>query len=116
LANTGVLIFFIILPYLELLEGVQIEGYMVMLIISTCFIWLPLTMVAFLLKFNRMYIYAIIGGFAFFISDLLRDILTYFISTIIIFGITGGSIFIIGLITFINFIKKYPKQESEVSK
>ena len=108
--NTIILVILLILPYIGLLKGVRLEGYSSILIISALFIWLPLSIIAFFIKFNRLYIYAIIGGVSFFVSDLLRGYIPYLLSTSIVFGISGGIIFSIGLIIFLKFLKKYPRE------
>ena len=108
--NTSILVILLLLPYIGLFQGVRVEGYSFALIISTLFIWLPLSILAFFIKFNRLYIYAIIGGFAFFISEILREYIPYFLSSCIIFGVSGGIIFSIGLRIFLKFLKKYPKE------
>jgi hypothetical protein len=108
--NTSILVILLVLPYIGLFQGVSVEGYFFALIISTLFIWLPLSIIAFFIKFNRLYIYAIIGGVAFFISDTLRGYFPYLLSSFIVFGVSGGIIFAIGLRIFLKFLKKYPKE------
>ena len=108
--NTAILVILLLLPYIGLFHGVRVEGYFFALIISTLFIWLPLSILAFFIKFNRLYIYAIIGGVAFFISEILRDYIPDFLSSCIVFGVSGGIIFSIGLRIFLKFLKKYPKE------
>ena len=110
LINTSILVILLVLPYLGFFQGVSLEGYSFALIISTLFICLPLSVIAFFIKFNRLYIYAIIGGLAFFISDVLRDYVPYFLCSCFVFGVSGGMIFLIGLRTFLKFLKKYPKE------
>lgn len=111
LINTSILVILLALPYLGLFQGVSLEGYSFALIISILFICLPLSLIAFFIKFNRLYIYAIIGGVAFFISDILRDYIPYFLSACIVFGVSGGMIFLIGLRVFLKFLKENPKVE-----
>ena len=108
--NTSILVILLVLPYIGLFQGVSVEGYFFALTISTLFIWLPLSIIAFFIKFNRLYIYAIIGGVAFFISEILRDYIPDFLSSCIVFGVSGGIIFSIGLRIFLKFLKKYPKE------
>jgi hypothetical protein len=108
--NTTILIILLILPYTGLFQSVNFDGYITILLICTLFIWLPLSIIAFLIKFNRLYIYAIIGGLSFFVADLLRGYIPYLLSTSIVFGVSGGIIFSIGLIVFLRFLKKYPKE------
>ena len=108
--NTSILVILLVLPYTGLFQGISVGGLLFPLLISTVFIWFPLSLVAFFIKFNRMYVYAIIGGLAFFFSDVLRDFVPYLISSCIIFGISGGIILIIGLRIFLKFLKKYPKE------
>jgi hypothetical protein len=108
--NTTILVILLILPYTGLFQSVSFDGYITMLLISTLFIWLPLSIIAFLIKFNRLYIYAIIGGLSLFVADLLRSYIPYLLSTLIVFGVSGGIIFSIGLIVFFRFLKKYPKE------
>ena len=108
--NTSILVILLVLPYIGLFQGVSVEGYFFALTISTLFIWLPLSIIAFFIKFNRLYIYAIIGGVAFFISDTLRSYFPYLLSSFIVFGVSGGIIFAIGLRIFLKFLKKYPKE------
>lgn len=108
--NTSILVILLVLPYTGLFQGISLQGFFFPLIVSTVFIWLPFSLIAFFIKFNRMYIYAIIGGLAFFISDILRDYVPYLLSSCIIFGVSGGIIFLVGLRIFLKFLKKYPKE------
>jgi hypothetical protein len=99
----------IVLPLSGILGDLPIGNYSTALIIGFVVIWLPLSVLAFILKFSRLYIYAIMGGISFFLTEIFFPLVGEPLDTILSFGIIGGIIFIIGIIFLIKFIKKYPK-------
>lgn len=92
----------------------QIEGYMVMLLIGMFFIAVPFSAVAFFLKFKRLYVIAIMGGLGFFFGELLSPFIGFF-GDFIVFTAFGGIIIVAGLILFIKFLKKYPLPKEEMA-
>ncbi|MFX1495252.1 MAG: hypothetical protein ACFFBZ_13280 [Promethearchaeota archaeon] len=102
-----------ILTFFGLLEILAIWGSLTPLLIGLISYTFPFTIIAYFLQFNRLYIYALMGGFSFFISDVIYSILGSPLDSIIGFGVPGGIIVLIGLIFFIKFLRKYPKPKKD---
>jgi len=98
-----------ILTFFGLLEILAIGGSLTPLLIGLISYTFPFTIIAYFLEFNRLYIYALMGGFSFFISDVIYSILGSPLDSIIGFGVPGGIIVAVGLIFLIKFLRKYPK-------
>jgi len=98
---------FIILLVIGNTPGIHIEGILFVLIIGLFF--MPLFVIlAFLLKYPRLYFIGMLIWLAIFINELLYDFLDYRVRWLLSYGIIGGIIFFMGLAIFIRFLKKYP--------
>ena len=84
-----------------------------MLLIGLLFITLPFSLLAYFLQLKRLYLYAILGGFGLFTSELLQPIIGAPYHDIIPFGGMGLVITITGLIIFFKFLQKYSLKEDE---
>ncbi len=83
------------------------EGISFILIISLFFI--PLFFIlAYLMKFPRLYLIGMLIWVAILINELLYDLLNSTIRWFLSFGLIGIIIIFIGLVFFIKFLKKYP--------
>jgi hypothetical protein len=102
-----------ILTFFGLLDFLVLGGSLTPLLIGLIAYTFPFTIVAYFLEFNRLYIYALMGGFSFFISDIIYSILGSPLDSIIGFGVPGGIIVVVGLIFFIKFLRKYPKPKKD---
>lgn len=107
----GFIIFF--LTFFGLLEFLSLTGSLAPLIIGLVAITFPFTIIAYFLDFNRLYIYGLIGGLTFFMSDIIYSVLGSPLDSIIGFGVPGGIIIFIGLSFLIKFLRKYPKPKKE---
>ncbi|NVM37075.1 MAG: hypothetical protein HWN81_15870 [Candidatus Lokiarchaeota archaeon] len=104
---------FVILLVIGIGSGIHIEGFMFMLIIGLFF--LPIfAIIAYLMKYPRLYLIAILIWLAIFINELLYDPIDYRIRWLLSYGILGGIIFLMGLVIFIRFLKKYPLPKEEL--
>jgi hypothetical protein len=102
-----------ILTFFGLLEFLAIGGSLTPLLIGLISYTFPFTIIAYFLEFNRLYIYALMGGFSFFISDVIYSILGSPLDSIIGFGVPGGIMVAVGLIFLIKFLRKYPKPKKD---
>ena len=92
--------------------GIHVEGIMFILIIGLFII--PLfAIIAYLMKYLRLSIIGILIWLAIFINELLYDPIDYRFRWLLSYGIIGGIIFIMGLVIFIRFLKKYPLPKKE---
>ena len=103
----GVITFF--LTFFGLLEFLALGGSLTPLLIGLISFTIPFSIIAYFLGFNRLYIYSLVAGFSFFISELIFPILGSPLDSIIGIGIPGGIIVIIGLVYLYKFLHKYPK-------
>jgi hypothetical protein len=112
----GMMVVFTLITFIFTLLGVfqlQIPGFMVMLLIGVLFITLPFSIVAYFLQLKRLYLYALLGGFGLFTSELLVPILGAPYHDIITFGGIGLVISITGFTIFFKFLQKYPLKKEE---
>ncbi|MFX0177993.1 MAG: hypothetical protein ACFE85_17385 [Candidatus Hodarchaeota archaeon] len=111
--NTLILLVFFLLTIAGIFQNIQIDVIIFPIFIGVCFIWLPLSVVAYFLKYNRLFLYSLIGGLSFILSELLYPFLGFPLNDFLLFGISGGVIIIIGIVYFILFLKKYPLSKKE---
>ncbi|MFX1590990.1 MAG: hypothetical protein ACFFC1_22875 [Promethearchaeota archaeon] len=102
-----------ILTFFGLLDFLAIGGSLTPLLIGLIAYTFPFTIVAYFLEFNRLYIYALMGGFSFFLSDIIYSILGSPLDSILGFGVPGGIIVVIGLVFLIKFLRNYPKPKKD---
>ena len=108
-------IIFIILVVNGNLIGIHLEGILFILIIGLFF--MPLFVIlAFLLKYPRLYFIGMLIWLAIFINESIYDSLDYRFRWPISYGIPGAIIFFMGLIIFIRFLRRYPLPKKEVAK
>lgn len=92
---------------------IRLDAFTTMLIIGTLFMILPISVVAYFLQFDRLYIIAIMGGLGFSIVELLRPIVGSPLNSIFTFLSIGGIITTWGIVFFIRFIKEYPSPKKD---
>jgi len=108
-------IIFIILLGIGNINGIHLEGILFILIIGLFF--MPLFVIlAFLLKYPRLYFIGMLIWLAIFINELLYDVIDSRIRWSISYGIPGAIIFFMGLVIFIRFLRRYPLPKKEVAK
>jgi len=108
-------IIFIVLLGFGNTSGIHLEGILFILIIGLFF--MPLFMIlAFLLKYTRLYFIGMLIWLAIFINESIYDFLDYRFRWPISFGIPGAIIFFMGLIIFIRFLRTYPLPKEEVTQ
>lgn len=108
-------IIFIILLVSGNSPGIHIEGILFILIIGL-FIIPIFVIMAYLLKYPRLYFIGMLIWLAIFINELMYDFIDYRIRWPISYGIPGAIIFFMGLVTFIRFLRRYPLPKEEVAK
>lgn len=77
------------------------------------FLTVPLCFVAYFLQFNRLYVYALLWGCAFFLADISSLIVPIPFNFLFSYLTLGGMIIIMGTIYLIRFLKKYPLPKEE---
>ncbi|MFW9968813.1 MAG: hypothetical protein ACFFDF_01350 [Candidatus Odinarchaeota archaeon] len=95
-------------------SGIQVEGITFILIIG--FFFIPFfAIIAYLLKFPRLYFIGMLIWLAIFINELLYGLFDYRIRWLLSYGIMGSIILFIGLAIFIRFLKKNPIPRGEIA-
>jgi len=112
--NVGLTIIIFIFTLLGMFQ-LSLPGYMVMLVIGLLFITTPFSFIAYFIQLKRVYLYALLGGFGLFFSELLEPIFDAPFNGIPVFVPFGGMILVFGIIILINFLRKYPLTKREVS-
>jgi len=93
------------------LDQFFMPGLFTPLAIGLMGITVPLSGVSFYLQVPRFYIYALLGGFGFFFTELLYPLVGEPWDIVISYGSIGGIILIIGIGIFIRFLQKYPLEK-----
>jgi len=107
---------FIVILIIYLIRfSLRIPMYLYGLIVGLLFFTLPLSFVAYLLQFNRLYVIAILTGLSFFLDEIfaLLTIPGPF-DSLLAFGIISIIIISIGIVVFIQFLQKYPLPKEEI--
>ena len=102
-----------LLPIIGITSGVKIEGILFVLIIGLVFIIPPFTIIAYLLKYPRLYAIGVLIWMGIFINETLNRSIDYRIRWLFSFGITGTIILSMGIIIFVRFLKNYPLPKKE---
>ncbi|MHA2398560.1 MAG: hypothetical protein ACXADU_06690 [Promethearchaeota archaeon] len=107
----GVNIIFLFLP----LSGFELtlNPFISLLLIGIFFITLPLSVVAYFLDFDRLYLMAIMGGLGLSISELIRPVVGIPLHLVLTYCPIGGIIVVWGSIVLIRFIRKFPLPKNE---
>jgi len=104
--NTIILVIVVILTLNSVLQQIPLRGVALLLVLGLLFATLPLSIMAYLLQFPRLFVYGLLIGFGLSLAEILEFSLTVFLIGIIIL--------IVGLTYLIKFIRKYPRPEGEV--
>ena len=109
-------VFFVIVTWIALLLTVtrtvrirQFEGLLGALIVDLLFLTVSLSVMAYFLDFDRLYVYAVLYGMAYPFAEFLFPYVGTPLDGIIAFGFTGGIGLVTGLVYLIKFLQKYPK-------
>lgn len=94
-----------------LFKLLNIGGLIEPLVIGLLLITVPLSILAYFLEFHRLYIYAIFFGLGFFISELLYPFVGSPFDLFLSLGSVGIAVIFIGLIYFVQFLRKYPSSQ-----
>jgi hypothetical protein len=111
--NVGLTVIMFIFTLLGMFQ-LSLPGYMVMLVIGLLFLTTPFSFLAYFIQLKRIYLYALLGGFGLFFSELIDPILGAPLNDVLVFVPFGGMISIFGIIILIYFLKKYPLTKKEV--
>ena len=105
--NLLIALSFMFINMTDILALFHIEGLFQPFLIGILIITLPLTLLAFFLDFKRLYIYAIIMGMSFAITELLFSFVGEPYDALISFGSIGGGVTTIGLVLLARFLRRY---------
>jgi hypothetical protein len=111
--NVGLTVIMVIFTLLGIFQ-LNLPGYSVMLVIGLLFITTPFSLIAYFIQLKRVYLYALLGGFGLFFSELLYPLLGDPFNDILVFIPFGGMILLFGIIILIKFLQKYSTLKKEV--
>ena len=107
LINTMILVFVLILTINSVLQQLPLHGVSLLLVLGLVFATLPLSILAYIIEFPRLFLYGLLIGFGLSLAEILE-----FFNVVLLIGIV---IFIVGLTYLVKFLRKYPLQEGEVT-
>ena len=111
--NVGLTVIMLIFTLVGFFQ-VSLPGFLVMLVIGLLFITTPFSIIAYFIQLKRVYLYALLGGFGLFFSELLSPILSAPFNDILVFVPFGGIILTFGIIILLKFLRKYSSAQKEV--
>ena len=111
--NVGLTVIMLIFTLVGFFQ-VSLPGFLVMLVIGLLFITTPFSIIAYFIQLKRVYLYALLGGFGLFFSELLSPILAAPFNDILVFVPFGAMILIFGIIILLKFLRKYSSAQKEV--
>jgi hypothetical protein len=111
--NVGFTVIIFIFTLLGMFQ-LSLPGYMVMLVIGLLFITTPFSFIAYFIQLKRVYLYALLGGFGLFFTELLTPILDSPFNDLLVFVSFGGMILVFGIIILIHFLSKYQLEKEGV--
>ena len=94
------------------LDQFFVPGLFTPLAIGLMGLTVPLSLVSFYLQVPRFYLYALLGGFGFFFTELLYPLVGEPWDIVISYGGIGVIILIIGICSFIIFLYNYPSEKA----
>jgi hypothetical protein len=94
---------------------IEFPGYLDGLILGLLFITAPVCFAAYFIQYPRFYLYGILVGISFFLSDLFSIFIPEPFDTLIVFSLISGIIILMGIIYLIKFLQKYPLSKEETA-
>ena len=89
-------------------------GYLDGLITGLLFITVPLFFAAYFLQHPRLYFIALVIGISFFLSDIFSILIPEPFDALLAFAITSSVVILMGILSLIKFIRKYPLSKEEM--
>ena len=94
--------------------NLEFPGYVDGLILGLLFITAPVCFAAYFIQYPRFYLYGILLGISFFLSDIFSIFIPEPFDTLIVFSLISGIIIIMGIMYLIKFLQKYPLSKEEM--
>jgi len=95
--------------------SLEFPGYLDGLILGLLFITAPLCFAAYFLQYPRFYLFGLLVGLSFFLSDLFSIFLPVPFDTLIVFSLISAIMIIVGIVFLIKFLRKYPLSKEEMA-
>jgi len=111
--NLIILLVLYILRFVNPELRLRFPGYLDGLITGLLFITVPLCFAAYFLQYPRLFFIAILVGLSFFLSDIFSIFIQEPFDVITSFGIVSSIIILLGTVSLIKFIRKYPLTKGE---
>jgi hypothetical protein len=94
--------------------NLEFPGYLDGLILGLLFITAPVCFTAYFIQYPRFYLYGILVGISFFLSDLFSIFIPEPFDTLIVFSLISSIIIIMGIMYLVKFLQKYPLSKEEI--
>jgi hypothetical protein len=92
----------------------KFPGYLDGLILGLLFITAPISFAAYFIQYPRFYLYGILVGISFFLSDIFSIFISEPFDTLIVFSLLSGIMIITGIMYLFKFLQKYPISKEEM--
>ena len=113
--NSFILLIIYIIRFVNPELRLIFPGYIDGLITGLLFITVPLCFVAYLLQYPRLYFIAIMVGLSFFLSDIFSIFIPNPLDALLAFVLTSTAVILMGIVSLIKFIQKYPLHKEEMT-
>lgn len=101
--------------FFETFLGGILDGFGGRVLIEIIILVMPLTILAYLLDFPRLYYIAVIAGFTWPVSEILLPRLGEPMHEIVVYLTAGTIIIIPGIVNFMKFLQKYSPVEADLT-
>ncbi len=95
--------------------SLEFPGYLDGLITGLLFVTVPLCFAAYFLQYPRLYIIALLVGLSFFLSEIFSFFISEPFDALIAFVVTSSAVILMGIVSLIKFIRKYPIAMEEMT-
>jgi len=114
-ANLLILLILFLIRFTNPELNLEFPGYLDGLILGLLFIAAPVCFAGYFIQYPRFYIFGLLVGLSFFLSDLFSIFLPEPFDVLIVFSLVSGTIIIMGIISLIKFLRKYPLSKEEIA-
>ncbi|MFX1468653.1 MAG: hypothetical protein ACFFB8_08305, partial [Promethearchaeota archaeon] len=95
--------------------SLEFPGFLDGLILGLLFITAPVCFAAYFLQYPRFYLFGLLVGLSFFLSDIFSIFIPEPFDVLIVFILVSGTIIIMGIVSLIKFLRRYPMSKEEMA-
>ena len=113
--NFVILLIINVLRFINPELSLRFPGYLDGLLTGLLFITVPTCFAAYFIDYPRFYFIGVLVGISFFLTDIFSLFIPEPFDALIVFGIVSSTIILMGIVSLIKFLRKYPLTKEEVA-